>query len=128
MNKGLKTLLAVAALVTGAMTFAGQSQAEHGIPAPTGTPAGHEGPMIYVTSQDLVYRTVILAAGLPNEGDFQQLEPGKGPTGLQTEFGPRDVGYLGGRWWVDMNNDTYMDDDDVYFMCPLVGRGYEPEA
>jgi len=81
-------------------------------------------PVIYVTSQDLYYDTLLLG-DLPfnGTGNFQQLEPGVGPTGVQTEFGPRDTGYYGGRWWVDMNGDGYMDEDDVYFLCPLLGPG-----
>ena len=125
MSKGLRTLLAVAVLVAGAMTFVGQSQANHGHDnyPPDGTPPTNLGPAIYVTGQDTTYSTIVLASHLPNEGDFQLLEMG-GPTGLFTEFGPGDVGYLGGRWWIDVNGDSEMDDDDVYFMCPLLGPGY----
>lgn len=83
------------------------------------------GPVIYVTGQDLYYDTIVLG-NLPYNGttNFQKLEM-DGPTGLQTEFGPRDTGYYGGRWWVDANEDGYMDDDDVYFLCPLLGPGRE---
>jgi len=82
------------------------------------------GPVVYVTSQDLFYDTIVLG-DLPfnDTGNFQQLEPGVGPTGIQTEFGPRDTGYYGGRWWVDMNGDGYMDAGDTYFLCPLLGPG-----
>jgi hypothetical protein len=81
-------------------------------------------PVIYVTSQDLYYDTLLLG-DLPYNGtdNFQQLEPGVGPTGVQTEFGPTDTGYYGGRWWVDANINGYMDDEDVYFLCPLLGPG-----
>ena len=80
-------------------------------------------PVVYVTSQHLYYDTIVLA-DLPNNGttNFQLLEMA-GPTGLQTEFGPTDTGYYGGRWWVDANEDGFMDDDDVYFLCPLLGPG-----
>jgi hypothetical protein len=80
-------------------------------------------PVIYVTSQDLYYDTIVLGS-LPYNGteNFQLLEM-DGPTGLQTEFGPTDTGYYGGRWWVDGNSDGYMDDEDVYFLCPLLGPG-----
>jgi len=80
------------------------------------------GPVVYVESQDLFYDSIVLA-DLPNKGRFQQLIPGTGPSGLATEFGPGDVGYLGGRWWIDLNEDGYMDDDDAYFLCPLLGPG-----
>jgi hypothetical protein len=81
-------------------------------------------PVVYVTSQDLYYDTIVLG-DLPYNGtdNFQQLEPGVGPTGLQTEFGPTDTGYYGGRWWIDGNLNGYMDEDDVYFLCPLLGPG-----
>lgn len=80
-------------------------------------------PVIYVTSQDLFYDTLLLG-DLPFNGteNFQQLEM-DGPTGVQTEFGPTDTGYYGGRWWVDANPNGYMDEGDVYFLCPLLGPG-----
>ena len=84
-------------------------------------------PVIYVTSQDAFYDTILLG-DLPYNGtdNFQKLEM-DGPTGVQTEFGPGDTGYYGGRWWVDANMDGYMDEEDVYFLCPLLGPGrYEP--
>ena len=85
---------------------------------------GAPGPVIYVTSQDMYYDTILLG-DLPFNGtdNFQQLEPGVGPTGVQTEFGPKDTEYYGGRWWVDMNGDGYMDAGDTYFLCPLLGPG-----
>ncbi len=43
-----------------------------------------------------------------------------GPSGLQTEFGPGDHGYVGGRWWVDANGDEQMDDETPIFLCPLL--------
>ena len=81
-------------------------------------------PVIYVTSQDLYYDTLLLG-NLPYNGNdnFQKLEPGVGPTGVQTEFGPKDTEYYGGRWWVDANMNDYMDDEDIYFLCPLLGPG-----
>ena len=78
-------------------------------------------PVIEVTSQGLFYDSIVLA-DLPFEGNFQKLEM-DGPSGLQTEFGLGDIGYVGGRWWVDVNEDNLMDADDVYFLCPLLGPG-----
>ncbi|WNC71972.1 hypothetical protein RGQ13_17915 [Thalassotalea psychrophila] len=80
-------------------------------------------PVIYVTSQNLYYDTLLLKE-LPYNGtdNFQQLQMA-GPTGVQTEFGPTDVGYYGGRWWVDANPNGMMDEDDFYFLCPLLGPG-----
>lgn len=81
------------------------------------------GPVIYVTSQGMAYDSIVLG-DLPNEGPFQLLQVG-GPTGLMTEFGPGDQGHVGGRWWIDVNEDGEMDDGDKYFLCPLLGPGFE---
>lgn len=80
------------------------------------------GPTVYVQSQGLFYDSIVLA-DLPARGRFQQLLPGVGPSGLATEFGPGDVGYLGGRWWIDTNDNGYQDEDDAFFLCPLLGPG-----
>ena len=79
------------------------------------------GPTVYVTSQELYYDSIVLADPLPQQGDFQQLVPTM--HGLETEFGPGEVGHLGGRWWIDENGDDVMDDGDKYFLCPLLGPG-----
>jgi hypothetical protein len=76
----------------------------------------------YVESQGLFYDSIVLA-DLPSKGRFQQLKPGTGPSGLATEFGPGDTGYLGGRWWIDTNGNNYMDEGDAFFLCPLLGPG-----
>ena len=73
--------------------------------------------VIYVTSQGLYYDTYTVADPLPFEGPFQQLVNG------QTEFGPGDPGYLGGRWWEDTNQNGIMDASDHYFLCPLLPPG-----
>lgn len=73
--------------------------------------------VVYVTSQGLYYDTFAAVDPLPMEGRFQLLENG------QTEFGPGDPGYLGGRWWVDVNGDGLQDAGDHYFLCPLLGPG-----
>ena len=80
------------------------------------------GPVVYVLSQDLFYDSIVLT-DLPPNGRFQQLLPGVGPSGLATEFGPGDVGYLGGRWWVDVNENGMQDEGDAFFLCPLLGPG-----
>ncbi|MHC4208845.1 MAG: hypothetical protein ACYSWT_03925 [Planctomycetota bacterium] len=79
------------------------------------------GPVVYVTSQGLFYDSIVLT-DLPQHGPFQLLEVG-GPSGLLTEFGPGDRGYVGGRGWLDVNGNGEMDDDDNYFLCPLLGPG-----
>ena len=80
------------------------------------------GPVVYVTTTGLFHDSIVLA-DLPQKGRFQKLEPGVGPSGLQTEFGPGDHGYVGGRWWVDANGNDEMDNEDAYFLCPLLGSG-----
>jgi hypothetical protein len=84
------------------------------------------GPIVYVTSQGLFYDSIVLT-DLPQQGPFQLLETGTGPSpdGLQTEYGPGNPGYLGGRWWVDANGDGEMNEGDAFFMCPLLGPGRE---
>ena len=79
------------------------------------------GPVIFVTSQGLYYDSIVVADPLPMKGRFQQLIPGT--NGLETEYGPGEPGHLGGRWWVDVNEDGMMDADDHFFLCPLLGPG-----
>jgi hypothetical protein len=81
------------------------------------------GPVIYVTSQNLFFDSIVRTS-LPPKGPFQLLEMA-GPSGLQTEFGPGDVGYHGGRWWVDANGDGAQNAGDAFFMCPLLPPGRE---
>jgi hypothetical protein len=84
------------------------------------------GPIIYVTGQNLFYDSIVTADPLPMHGPFQQLEMGgPAPSGLQTEFGPGDSGYRGGRWWMDVNGNGEMDEEDHFFSCPLLGPGRE---
>lgn len=72
---------------------------------------------VYVTSQGLYYDTFVSAQVLPNQGPFQKLDNGV------TEFGPGDPGYLGGRWWVDVNGDNMQDEGDSFVLCPLLPPG-----
>jgi hypothetical protein len=78
--------------------------------------AGSTG-VVYVTSQGLYYDTFVAVDPLPMQGPFQLLENG------QTEFGPGDPGYLGGRWWEDLNDNGIQDSGDHFFLCPLLGPG-----
>jgi hypothetical protein len=73
--------------------------------------------VVFVTGQGLYYDTFVAVQELPLHGKFQLLENGT------TEFGPGDPGYLGGRWWVDVNGDGVQDAGDQYFLCPLLGPG-----
>jgi hypothetical protein len=73
--------------------------------------------VIYVTSQGLYYDTFVVKDPLPMEGRFQLL------ANNETEFGPGQPGYLGGRWWVDENGNGVQDANDHYFLCPLLPPG-----
>ena len=79
------------------------------------------GPVIYVTSLGQYFDSIVLTDLPPMQGRFQQLIPGM--NGLETEYGPGQPGHLGGRWWLDSNEDGMMDAEDAYFMCPLLGPG-----
>ena len=73
--------------------------------------------VVFVTSQGLYYDTFVVKDPLPMQGRFQLLSNG------QTEFGPGDAGYLGGRWWEDTNGNGTQDPEDHYFLCPLLPPG-----
>lgn len=81
------------------------------------------GPIVFVTSQELYYDSIVVVDPLPMKGRFQQLVPGE--NGLSTEYGPGEVGHLGGRWWIDVNDDEVMNEGDKFFLCPLLGPGRE---
>ena len=70
-----------------------------------------------VQPKDLYYDSIVVADPVPPNGPFQLLE--MGPNGLQTEFGPGDQGYVGGRWVEDFDGDGVFH----YFICPLLGPG-----
>ena len=57
---------------------------------------------------------------LPAKGPFQKLMVVDGH--LVTAYGPGDTGYVGGRWWLDANNNGEMDSGET-FLCPLLGPG-----
>jgi hypothetical protein len=84
--------------------------------------------MIQVTSDGTIWYTIVPYAGGNlvynghNGGSFQPLDPTTTPA--STPYGPGDVGYRGGRWWIDNGPDDHtdngiMDPDDTYFLCPL---------
>ncbi len=100
--------LALAVALVGLLSLSRDAEAGRG-----------DGPVIYVTSQGLYYDSIVVKDPLPAKGPFQLLE--MGPNGLQTEFGPGDRGYVGGRWKEDMDGDG----EYHYFLCPLLGPGRE---
>lgn len=85
--------------------------------------AGSEG-VIYVRSQGLYFDTFVSASELPMKGRFQKLYTFENAIS-ETEYGPGDVGYLGGRWWIDTDGDNIMEETDTFLLCPLLGPGRE---
>ncbi len=81
----------------------------------------HPQPQVYVISQGLTYDSIVVRDPLPFNGtsNWQELLPG-----LQTMYGPGDVGYFGGRWFEDMDGDHLPSEGDHFFLCPLLGPGY----
>jgi hypothetical protein len=73
---------------------------------------------ITVLSTGLTYDSII-TVDLPMKGPFQKLD---GVTHT-TAYGPGDPGYVGGRWWVDVDGDGEMNEGDAFFLCPLLGPG-----
>ena len=68
--------------------------------------------VVFVRSQGLYYDTFVTAEELPPHGRFQLLENG------ETEYGPGQKGYVGGRWKMPDGNGGFK-----YFLCPLLGPG-----
>jgi hypothetical protein len=98
--------------VTGAASDASQQ------PAVSSSRFGDRTPgVVYVSSQGLYYDTFVVKDPLPMAGRFQLLVNG------QTEFGPGQPGYLGGRWWEDSNGNGMQDPEDHFFLCPLLPPG-----
>lgn len=97
-------VIAALALVSVIPAFANRGNGELGV--------------VYVRSQGLYYDTFVSAQTLPMEGPFQLLEGG------ETDFGPGDKGYVGGRWWIDDGDvEGIMEETDTFLLCPLLGPG-----
>lgn len=107
----LKPIIFVAALAAALALVVSASAAPGGRAGSTG--------VVFVTSQGLYYDTFVTRDPIPMTGPFQLLENGA------TEFGPGDPGYLGGRWWEDLNGNSVQDEGDHFFQCPLLGPGRE---
>lgn len=82
--------------------------------AARGRPSGG---VVFVTGQGLYFDTFVAVDPLPNQGPFQLLVNGT------TQYGPGDPGYLGGRWWEDLNGNGARDEGDHFFLCPLLPPG-----
>ena len=72
---------------------------------------------VFVRTQGLWYDTFVAKDPLPMRGRFQKLENG------ETDYGPGDSEYLGGRWWEDLNGDGIQNAGDHFFLCPLLPPG-----
>jgi hypothetical protein len=83
----------------------------------TTIPGDREPRVVFVISQGLFFDMVGVPQPLPMHGEFQLLINGR------TEFGPGQAGFLGGRWWVDLNHDGIRDDGDHFFFSPLLSPG-----
>ncbi len=106
-----------------AMLLATAAPALAGGPPPRDEEGNRVRVIVYVESQGLFFDSIV-GPDLPMNGPFQELRPGEGPGGsLATDFGPGDPGYVGGRWWVDVNGNDEMDEGDHFFSCPLLGHG-----
>ena len=114
-----KTLLT--ALVVGLLTIvmAVPALASNG---KSGDSSGRPGSEVQVTvlSSGLTYDSIV-KADLPMHGRFQQLVPTA--DGLTTQWGPGDHGYVGGRWFIDMDGNNKPTEGDAFFLCPLLGPG-----
>lgn len=108
------------AAILGAIILASGAMLTHGSAYAKGR---GDGPVIFVTSQGLYFDSIVVADPLPQKGFFQQLIPTM--NGLETEFGPGNPGHLGGRWWIDLNENGIQDSEDKFFLCPLLGPGRE---
>jgi hypothetical protein len=95
------------------------------IPALARTTGRGTGPIVNVISQGLTYDSIVTADPLPFNGtdNWQQLIPTGVPGVLDTQYGPGDQEYFGGRWFVDMDGDNLPSDGDHFFLCPLLGPG-----
>lgn len=108
---GIFGALLLGALVAMFLISPGIAEAKRG-----GEGGRGDGPVIYVTGQELYYDSIVTASPVPAKGPFQELVVVDGK--LQTEFGPGDKGYVGGRWHL-----VDEDGNDLYFVCPLLGPG-----
>jgi hypothetical protein len=79
--------------------------------------------VVYVTSQGLYYDTFGTVDPLPMRGRFQLIGDSDGDGIADTMYGPGDRGYVGGRWWMDVNGNGVQDSGDHFFQCPLLGPG-----
>jgi hypothetical protein len=73
--------------------------------------------VIFVISQGLFFDACVVKEPLPMHGEFQLLVDNR------TNLGPGMPGFLGGRWWEDLNGNGIQDHADDFFFCPPVLPG-----
>ena len=109
-----------------AMMAAGAITLTQGLVASDASAGGRKSSelVVYVSNQGLYYDSIIAAQAIPAKGPFQKLKM-NAEGQLYTMWGPGDKGFVGGRWWVDVNGDNIQDEGDLFFSCPLLGPGRE---
>lgn len=119
-SKLLITLLMIAAVLPVIQFVSAKPPSHAQIPDDNPNIPGHLVPgtegYVYVYSQQKYYLTIVPITpdeGLPPNGPFQLVEPTATDALFETEFGPGDPGYVGGRW--------YDPSGPYWFLCPLVG-------
>ena len=115
----MKRSFAIAAVAALFMAMAAPAVAK-GPPPGTGPEQERTRVTVFVVSQDLYFDSIV-GPDLPPSGPFQELY--MTDKGLTTDVGPGDPGYVGGRWWVDVNGSRTMDAGDQFLSCPLLGKG-----
>ena len=115
-KSALVALVVAISLIFAVPAFAG------GGPPPDLPDGDRARPVVFVRNQGLYFDSIVGPA-LPMEGPFQKLEYIEDLERLETDYGPGDPGYVGGRWWMDANNNGEMDEGDAFFSCPLLGHG-----
>lgn len=113
MRRALLTTLMAGALT---VALAVPALAHHDFENAAGGRAGTT--LTVTTASGDVFESFVLT-DLPQHGRFQKLVPTA--DGLTTAYGPGDPGYLGGRWWIDINGNDKIDEGEPTFLCPLLG-------
>ena len=117
------TVLATMSLLTACSEGLVSPDVERSVSWSSTTDASGQQPLvIFVTSQGLFYDAVVAEDPL-GEVPLELTEGSQLLSNGRTEFGPGQVGYLGGRWWEDRNNNLVRDSNDHFFFAPLQPPG-----
>jgi hypothetical protein len=121
-SKIMMTILLIATVLPVIQFVSAKPPSHAKIPADNPNIPGHLVPgdegYVYVYTQQKYYRTIVPitpSEGLPHptNAPFQLVEATATGALFETEFGPGDQGYVGGRW--------YDPSGPYWFLCPLVG-------